>query len=71
MNKNVCLYLYTVCNIESFLLIFQKLRNIQSLKSIIFSNFVSINDQDFKNYNKIIMYKQIFSKCVEIIDWML
>lgn len=70
MNKNVCLYLYIICNIECFSLIFQKLRDTQSLKSIISSNFMLMNDM--KSLKTIDYYVQIILlKCVEIIDWLL
>lgn len=70
MNKNVCLYLYIIYNIECFSLIFQKLRDTQSLKSIISSNFMLIND--IKSLKTIDYYVQIILlKCVEIIDWLL
>lgn len=70
MNKNVCLYLYIIYNIECFSLIFQKLRDTQSLKSIISSNFMLINDM--KSLKTIDYYVQIILlKCVEIIDWLL
>lgn len=70
MNKNVCLYLYIIYNIECFSLIFQKLRNTQSLKSIISSNFMLMNDM--KSLKTIDYYVQIILlKCVEIIDWLL
>lgn len=70
MNKNVCLYLYIIYNIECFSLIFQKLRDTQSLKSIISSNFMLMNDM--KSLKTIDYYVQIILlKCVEIIDWLL
>lgn len=70
MNKNVCLYLYIIYNIEYFSLIFQKLRDTQSLKSIISSNFMLMNDM--KSLKTIDYYVQIILlKCVEIIDWLL
>lgn len=66
MNKNVCLYLYIIYNIEYFSLIFQKLRDTQSLKSIISSNFMLIND--IKSLKTIDYYVQIILlKCVEIL----
>lgn len=66
MNKNVCLYLYIIYNIECFSLIFQKLRDTQSLKSIISSNFMLMNDM--KSLKTIDYYVQIILlKCVEIL----